>query len=295
VSAEDLLRPDTRRTPPATGGPPVVLLPGAGDIAASWLPVVRGLATATAVVSYDRAGLGENAHLRGRPGTLDRYLAELDGVLDAELGTPRPPVVLVGHSLGGLIAAAYTRRHPDAVSGLVLVDATPPQAGRDRAVTGGFAVAAVIARLLQAGTWIGLTQLLLRLRLVPAYSGQRRLQERSTEEEYRSWRAQVTRSFRRGAVAELRGVPAAARSWEEPTGPGGEGRLFGDLPLAVVSSSAYGPRWETWQSALAERSHRSVHHRTGDRSHDIHLRHPDLVVRAVRQVLAEVRSRQVAR
>jgi pimeloyl-ACP methyl ester carboxylesterase len=274
-------------------GAPVVLLGGAGDVAASWHPVRSRLTASAAVLTYDRAGLGQSAHLSARPCTLDRYLAELDGVLDAALGASRPPVLLVGHSLGGLIAAAYARRHPSAVSGLVLVDATPPQAGSDRAVVVGFIVSAVLARALRTGTWVGLTQLLLRLRLMPAYSGQRQLQERLTEEEYRRWRALVTRSFRHGAAAELRTVPAAARATKELMGD--DGRSFGDLPLAVVSSSAYGPKWEAWQAQLAEGSRWRVHHRTGDRSHDVHLRHPHLVAGVVEQVLAEVSSRRQAR
>jgi pimeloyl-ACP methyl ester carboxylesterase len=49
---------------------------------------------------------------------------DLDGVID-ELGLKRP-VVLVAHSLGGMVAVTWAEEHPDDLAGLVLVDATPP-------------------------------------------------------------------------------------------------------------------------------------------------------------------------
>ncbi|MGY1604333.1 alpha/beta fold hydrolase [Geodermatophilus sp. SYSU D00815] len=282
--------PGTRPGPaPAAGGPTVVLLPGAGDNAASWLPVQRALAPQATVLTHDRVGLGDNASVPANDHSLARYLAELDGAL----GTLQTPVVLVGHSLGGLVAAAYAARHRAAVAGLVLVDATPPAAGNDRAVAAGFAVSGLLAQGLRAGARIGLTQLLLRACSMPGYSGQRQLRERLTREEYRAWRSAVVRSFRHAAADELRAVPAAARAAAELLlEPTTDGPAFGDLPLAVVSSAAYGPRWEAWQAQWAVGSRWCVQHRTGDRSHDIHLRHPDRVVDAVRQVLAEVDRRR---
>ena len=201
-------------------------------------------------------------------------------------------MVLVGLSLGGLIAAAYAARYPAGVAGLVLVDATPPQAGGDRAVAAGFALSGVLARALGAGARIGLTQLLVRLQLMPGYSGQRQLRERLTGEEYRAWCSAVVRSFRHAAAAELRAVPAVARAAAELLHPTADDPALGGVPLAVVSSAAYGPRWEAWQAQWTAGVRWSLHERTGDRSHDIHLRHPERVVGAVHAVLAEVRRRQ---
>jgi pimeloyl-ACP methyl ester carboxylesterase len=45
----------------------------------------------------------------------------------AAVGAP-PPYLLVGHSLGALIARAYTATHPQRVAGIVMVDAAVPQA-----------------------------------------------------------------------------------------------------------------------------------------------------------------------
>jgi hypothetical protein len=92
----------------------------------------------------------------------------------------------------------------------------------------------------------------------------------------------VACSFRNGAAAELRAVPAGARAVAPLLRPAHGRPLFGDRPVGVVSSAAYGPRWDAWQAQWAAISRRSVHGRTGDRFHDIHLRHPDRVLDAVR-------------
>jgi pimeloyl-ACP methyl ester carboxylesterase len=273
---------------PESGAPVVVLLPGAGDCAASWWPVQRALARDATLVTYDRAGVDGRASLPVPSRTLERYLAELGSVLDGALGVSGGPVVLVGHSLGGLIAAAYAARRPAAVAGLVLVDATPPSAGSDRAVAAGFAVSGALAQVLRAGTRVGATQLLLRLGLMPGYSGQRQLRQRLGAEEHRGWRSAVARSFRHGSAAELRSVRAAARAAAPLLDSTPDRPVFGDRPLVVVSSAAYGPRWEAWQAQWATSSRRAIHERTGDRAHNIHLRHPYRVVDAVRMVLAEV-------
>jgi alpha-beta hydrolase superfamily lysophospholipase len=48
-------------------------------------------------------------------------IEDLNAVVDAVMdGRPGLPVVLVGHSMGGLIAARYAQRHGDRLAGLVL-------------------------------------------------------------------------------------------------------------------------------------------------------------------------------
>jgi pimeloyl-ACP methyl ester carboxylesterase len=53
--------------------------------------------------------------------TLDAYVADLDALLEQ---LSLPPVVLMGHSMGGGIALAYALLRPDRVRGLVLLDPT---------------------------------------------------------------------------------------------------------------------------------------------------------------------------
>jgi pimeloyl-[acyl-carrier protein] methyl ester esterase len=52
-------------------------------------------------------------------------LADLDAVCEALYTPAQPPVILVGWSLGGLIAMAYALNYPTAVDRLLLVAASP--------------------------------------------------------------------------------------------------------------------------------------------------------------------------
>lgn len=127
-----------------TNEPALVLLSGLGDPAAWWFSVpspeearphwqgdpqgdrsgiAPQLAPVARVIAYDRAGVGGSA-APNHDRTWDEVYAELGAVLSV-LHLTRPPV-LVGHSLGGMIAYTYARRHLHEVGGLVLLDMTPP-------------------------------------------------------------------------------------------------------------------------------------------------------------------------
>ena len=72
------------------------------------------------VVAPDLPGFGRSAVPAERSDySIDRY-ADLVAALVGELGLGR--VVLVGLSMGGYIALAVARRHPDVLAGLVLAD-----------------------------------------------------------------------------------------------------------------------------------------------------------------------------
>ena len=113
-------------------GPTVVLVHGLGSRATHWLPVARDLARDHRVVLVDLPGHG----LAAMPAalTLDAAVAELDRAIVAQVPDGEP-VVLVGHSVGGLVAAGEALAHPGRLRGLVLVEtALRPQvdeAGRD--------------------------------------------------------------------------------------------------------------------------------------------------------------------
>ncbi|MFD9069740.1 alpha/beta fold hydrolase [Streptomyces lasiicapitis] len=103
--------------------PVVVLLSGGGD-GLEKLAALRGtLSKKGKVCSYDRLGEGASDKPAG-PQTLKSTGKVLSAVLDRVAGDG--PVVLAGHSLGGLIAGRYAPDHQDRVKGLVLMDATSP-------------------------------------------------------------------------------------------------------------------------------------------------------------------------
>jgi pimeloyl-ACP methyl ester carboxylesterase len=102
----------------AGAGPPLVLLHGPGAHAFAWMEVIPDLVRTHRVIAPDLPGHG--ASVVG-DGPLDsaRVLAWLGELL--EHAGPTPPT-LVGHALGGAIAARYAGQRGDRLVGLVLVD-----------------------------------------------------------------------------------------------------------------------------------------------------------------------------
>jgi pimeloyl-ACP methyl ester carboxylesterase len=99
-------------------GPPVVLLHGPGAYAAAWLRVIPGPVTTHQVVAPDLPGQGASTVAAGKL-DVDRVVAWLAELV--ERTCPSPPV-LVGHLLGGAIAARFAGEHGERLSRLVLVD-----------------------------------------------------------------------------------------------------------------------------------------------------------------------------
>lgn len=109
-----------------SGAPAVFLIAGIGDSIVAWRHVQAELAKTSRVCSYDRAGLGFSDPAT-QPSDIDLADADLSDLIRAEKSGGA--VVLVGHSLGGLIATSFAARHHQLVGGLVLVD--PVIAGED--------------------------------------------------------------------------------------------------------------------------------------------------------------------
>lgn len=107
--------------------PQITLLHGAGLNAHTWDTTL--LALGAPAVAVDLAGHGDSTwrnDLDYTPHTL------ADDVVRGMRMWTTAPQVLVGHSLGGLTAAAVTAMDPDLVRALVLIDITPgvdPSAG----------------------------------------------------------------------------------------------------------------------------------------------------------------------
>jgi pimeloyl-ACP methyl ester carboxylesterase len=92
---------------------------GFGSGMGGWRAVAPHLAASARILTYSRAGTGASDP---RPAPLT--ILQSSEALDALLATARlgPPYILVGHSYGGLLARAFAARHPDWVAGMVLVD-----------------------------------------------------------------------------------------------------------------------------------------------------------------------------
>ncbi len=102
--------------------PDVLLEHGGGGSTQDWSLLEPLLAAHTRVFSYDRAGSGSSPRDNlGRDAVANsQRLSKLIEKLDI-----KRPFVLAGYSLGGLYARHYAALHPDQVSAVVLLDATP--------------------------------------------------------------------------------------------------------------------------------------------------------------------------
>jgi len=99
-------------------GPPMVLLHGPGESAVNWRWVIPELTTTHRIVAPDLPAHGQTEEGDGR-WSLQGVLGWLGDLV--ERTCPRPPV-LVGHVLGGALAARFAARHGDRLRRLVLVD-----------------------------------------------------------------------------------------------------------------------------------------------------------------------------
>ena len=106
------------------GSPTVVLDAGAGGFGLAWELVRPAVASVTRVVAYDRAGLGWSDP---SPYPRDAYTMALELHTMLTNAKVAGPYILVGHSLGGVVARQFAAKYPDEVVGLVMVDSAHEQ------------------------------------------------------------------------------------------------------------------------------------------------------------------------
>lgn len=107
-------------------GPPLVLLHGIGGNAASFGPLMDGLADRCRCFAWNMPGYGGSRPLLPLtfPGLAERLAAFLD-----ERGLTS--VHLLGHSIGGMVAQEFALHFPEHVRSLVLVATTSAFGSRD--------------------------------------------------------------------------------------------------------------------------------------------------------------------
>jgi pimeloyl-ACP methyl ester carboxylesterase len=107
-----------------TDGPTFVCVHGLGGSHVNWLSVGPGLAKRGRVLALDLAGFGRTPP-EGRRSTIGANRRLLHRFIEA---TGSSPAILIGNSMGGAISAIEAADEPEAVAGLVLVDAAIPRA-----------------------------------------------------------------------------------------------------------------------------------------------------------------------
>jgi pimeloyl-ACP methyl ester carboxylesterase len=98
----------------------VVFESGGGGSSADWLKVRSILPAELKTIAYDRSGLGKSG-VGVLPRTMAQEVFELHELIKAKV---KGPVILVGQSIGGMLAGLYASHHGENVTGLVLVDPT---------------------------------------------------------------------------------------------------------------------------------------------------------------------------
>lgn len=130
-------------------GPAVLLIHCMGGDRHEWRDVAAQLRTTHTVIAVDLPGMGATP-ARAKYDA-DEVADELAALLTAEHASP---AIVIGHSLGGAIAAHVAERHPDQVAGLVVVDMLINESF-DQAEVDRIRAALAKDRAAELGQWFG--------------------------------------------------------------------------------------------------------------------------------------------
>ena len=102
-------------------GPPLLLLHGIGSNRTSWSHQFKDLGSDFTLIAWDAPGYGLSSDPIAEPPTMAEYTDCLKAFIDVlDIG----PVHLLGHSMGGIIAQEFYRRHSEGVKTLILANTT---------------------------------------------------------------------------------------------------------------------------------------------------------------------------
>jgi pimeloyl-ACP methyl ester carboxylesterase len=242
-----------------TGSPAVVIEPSFGGAAGEWQEIAERIAGEATVITYNRAPYGASSRARDRR-SAGEIVADLHGLLSGLEITG--PLILIGHSMGGIYLRAFAARHLDRVAGMVLVDSS------------------------HEGQWAvlpahySLKNRLLGSLLVPQIFFFSRKKWRGGADRWSMVREYLT--FKRLTAADA------------PLAPGG----LGERPLAVLTRGREAPAgsdglWEAWyglQRELAGLSRNSRHVVSDSPQHYLNEGDPDLIVATVLDIIRSTRD-----
>lgn len=261
-----------RAGPPAPT-PLVVCEHGAFGCAADWAVVQEKLtARGLRSLAYDRAGMGLSDP---GPGVRDGRAANADLAALLQALGEEGPVVLAGHSMGGLSSRLFALAHPGRVRGLVLVDAVTPDAlglpGAPLAIAG-------FGQLLRLASVAGRAGL-----MVPVSFLTGNLIGLTGEAKPEKRRIHASPVHARWAAAEV-------LQWPATSALAAAAELPDDLPVAVVTAGAAQLRGglRALQEAPARRSRFGhIDHVAGStHANLLGPRHAGAIVRGVEHVLS---------
>ena len=221
----------------------------------AWRKVQPDVSQWTRVCSYDRAGYGWSE--RGpQPRTSGRLAAELRALL-RQAGV-EGPLVLVGHSIGGVYLQFFAATYPDEVAGMILVDATHED---------------TFENLPKLPDWTFLVMRALRA------AGINRLFRQSADPTERAF---INSNKQLSAMADEESGTAESLAELKATPMSLE-----DRPLVVLTSGENNQIeiWRRLQADLLTRSTNSKQIIAEGSGHAIHQAQPEAVIAAIRQVV----------
>ena len=232
------------------GGPVVLMDAGAGNSSESWLGIQPRVAEFSRVCIYDRAGLG-NSDPTTHNQTHRQIALDIHNLL-ARAGI-HAPLVLVGHSLGGINVRMYASMYPKEVVGMVLVDS----AHEEQFAKMNVLVPEEVKKQLPPDA------------LVPMINEKFDFEESTRQAREANWHADIPLI-----------VLTAANARPNPSGP-----------LAFLAPKWEQIRQELQQD-LVHRSPRGKQIIATKSDHFIHRDEPELVVNAIREVLDATHQRK---
>jgi pimeloyl-ACP methyl ester carboxylesterase len=258
------------------GSPTVILDSGLSDSSLSWFKVQPQIGRFTRVCSYDRAGLGWSDE-SPRPRESKVFADELHTLVH-NAGI-QPPLILVGHSMGGFDVLIYAHLYPGEVQGIVLVDSAYPDLAnrlpelktslsewRKSLEREEYAMPFAVPRALG---WCGTG--------TPVLTPELRTVE-------------CDMSWIKETIAECRSM------WNESATQAGSVSSLGNIPLIVISEdpaknvSKFIPEFDKGQDALARLSTRGSRVTAVGSGHQIQKERPDLVISSVRKIWTAIHN-----
>ncbi|QCZ92139.1 alpha/beta hydrolase [Salinimonas iocasae] len=249
-----------------TGRVNVIFDSGMGDDLSVWKKVSDEVSKFARVITYDRAGLGWSDE-SPKERTSEEIVHELHSMLDKKKFTG--PIILVGHSFGGVNMQQYALKYPDDIAGLVLIDSAH-ESQIDEMPEPSF----IQKYLFKFGMWaapVGLPRLYLS-----NSNPEEKAKKSTTKHQYTS--LDEAQSFHQ-SLNQLQAL--------KPN--------FGNLPLVVIArnkpsseqpaSDTRNYVWAELQENIATRSSNSTIIFTRERQHSIHKSQPDIVVTAIRSLV----------
>jgi pimeloyl-ACP methyl ester carboxylesterase len=286
------------------GSPAVVFEAGIAATSLSWRLVQPEIAKVTSTASYDRAWLGWS-DASPQPRNIFQVVEELHTLL-VRAGVAGPGI-LVAHSYGGLVALAYHAQYASEVAGMVLVDPVAtsdwnePSQLRSSMLRRG-------VLLSRRGGWLARLAVV-RFTLSLLAAGGRRLPKlvaRASSGPGAAFTEQIVGEIRKlppevwpmirshwsnpkafeGMAHYLEAVPESAAAVARELAVRGTLR---DVPLIVLTAGNASPEQRAEHEMLARCFQGRIEIVPG--GHWLQLDRPDVVIRAINEIIAQVRGR----